>query len=88
MIRDIISDFMSLIGVSDEYKNWQLPKRRNESLGSRLLEMKRIINTELKDEHEFYKTYDFMIDKLNSKISMTIEKKITKLCQMNCAKKF
>ncbi len=64
--KDLISDFLTVLKIEEKSANWFFPKNRNESLGSRLLEIKRIINSVIKNTHEFYKKYDELINQLNT----------------------
>ena len=66
--KDTISDFLSVIGLSEADEDWQFPKNvasQNMSLGSRLLEIERIIN-KIYNSYNYYTPFEGFIRKVNN----------------------
>ena len=66
--RDTISDFLSVICLNETDEDWQFPENvenRNMSLGSRLLEIERIIN-KIYNSYNYYAPFENFIRKVNN----------------------
>ena len=87
--KDIISDFFSIIGIEDKIKDWQYSKKvesQNISLGSRFLEIKRILN-KVYNSYNFYSPYTTLIKTLNNRNVSEDEKDYYKILSPELRKK-